>query len=345
MSVDTLRDVAAIAGLDMPDSLLDTIALELPPDKRGWFRFQHLYETARRAVRTEEAMRLVMRRAVEDDAREGSRRLELQIDPSGYAPYVGGLSRALDIAIDEARQASEATGVSVALIVAASRRRHPLDARTLARLAARYVGDGPGEVVGFGLSNDERAGDTAEWGHAFRLAERAGLASVPHGGELLGPSHIRRVIEHLDPVRLGHGVRASEDPALVAEIVRRGIALELCPTSNVNMGVFAEQANVPLRPLVDAGVRIALSADDPLLFLSRLTDQYRVARDVHGFSDAELAGLAKASFAASTAGDDDKRRWDAEVDAWLAGGPSEPQAPPEGGVRAARISTTPTDAG
>lgn len=290
-------------------------------------------------------MRLVMRRAVEDDAREGFPAPGLPgIDPSGYAPYVGGLSRALDIAIDEARQASEATGVSVALIVAASRRRHPLDARTLARLAARYVGDGPGEVVGFGSATTS-APATPPVGSRVP-ARRAGRAgNVPHGGELLGPSHIRRVIEHLDPVRLGHGVRASEDPALVAEIVRRGIALELCPTSNVNMGVFAEQANVPLRPLVDAGVRIALSADDPLLFLSRQADQYRVARDVHGFSDASWPGSRRR---ASRRPRPETTTSAAGTPRWTPGSPAaraEPRAPPEGGVRAARISTTPTDAG
>ena len=71
--------------------------------------------------------------------------------------------------------------------------------------------------------------------------------------------------------------------------------------------------------LLDAGVRVALSADDPLLFLSRLTDQYRVARDVHGLDDAGLAELAKASIAASLASEADKRSWTADVDAWLAG--------------------------
>src|SRR5690606_7961457 len=134
-----------------------------------------------------------------------------------------------------ARSASAATGTEVAVVVAASRTRHPLDARTLARLAARYAGEGPGEVVGFGLSNDERRGDTAEFAPAFAIARRAGLAAVPHGGELLGPAHVHDVVTHLQPDRLGHGVRASEDPRLLAQLVDRGTAFEVCPGSNVSL--------------------------------------------------------------------------------------------------------------
>ena len=76
--------------------------------------------------------------------------------------------------LDAVREASAATGLGIAVVIAANRTRHPLDARTLARLAAQYAGRG---VVGFGLSNDERRGDTAEFAPAFRIAERAGLLS------------------------------------------------------------------------------------------------------------------------------------------------------------------------
>ena len=91
----------------------------------------------------------------------------------------------------------------------------------------------------------------------------------------------------------------------------------MCPTSNVHLGVYEEEADVPLRRLVDAGATVALGADDPLLFLSRLTAQYELARTTLGFSDADLAGLARASITASLAAATDKIRWLAEVDAWL----------------------------
>jgi adenosine deaminase len=317
LDVPTLRELAEVADVPLPDHLLDAEALSVPATTRGWHRFQRSYETARLVVTSEEAMRRVVRAAVANDVREGSRRLELQIDPSSYAVHVGGLVEALEIVMDEARNASDTYGLSVGIIVAASRMRHPMEAETLARLAVRHAGDGHGEVVAFGLSNDEHAGVTEEWSHAFAIARRAGLPGVPHGGELSGPEHVRRIVDSLGPTRLGHGVRTAEDPALLQELVSRGIAFEVCPTSNVHLGVYETGADVPLRQLVDSGATVALGADDPLLFFSRLTDQYELARDVHGFTDTELAALASSSIRASFASPTDKALWLAEVDAWL----------------------------
>ena len=315
MSIDSLRHLAELAGIALHDSLVDAEGLLVPPDQRGWFRFQRLYDMARQVVRSEEAMRFIVAQAARDDAAEGSRRLELQVDPSSYAPHVGGLAPALEIILDEARLASAATGVQVGIIVAASRVRHPLDARTIARLAARHAGENG--VIAFGLSNSERAGRTADWEAAFRIARNAGLPGVPHGGELLGPGHVRQVLRHLHPARIGHGVRSAEEPALLDELIAAGIALEVCPASNVHLGVYDEVADVPLRRLVDAGATVALGADDPLLFLARLTDQYRLAREELGFTDPELAELARSSIRASLAAEADKARWLAEVDDWL----------------------------
>lgn len=314
----TLEELARSVGARLPGALQDHDPLRLPATARGWFRFQRLYDAARACVRSEADMRRIVAEAADDDAAEGSRRLEIQVDPTSYAPFVGGLTPALEIVLDEARAASARTGVEVAVIVASSRMRHPFEARTLARLAARYAGEGPGEVVGFGLSNDERRGDTAEFAPAFAIARRAGLAAVPHGGELLGPAHVHDVVAHLHPDRLGHGVRASEDPRLLEQLVDRGTAFEVCPGSNVSLGVYSDEHDVPLRTLVDAGATVALSADDPLLFGSRLVDQYRTAREVFGFTDTELAELARGSLRASRASASTRARVLAEVDAWLA---------------------------
>ncbi|QTE29105.1 adenosine deaminase [Pengzhenrongella sicca] len=322
MRVSTLAELAGEAGVRLPPALLDGDPLRVPPNERGWHKFQRLYDAARARVRTEETMRRIVAEAAADDAAEGSGRLELQVDPTSYAPFVGGITPALEIVLDEARAASVATGVEVAVIVASSRMRHPYEARTLARLAARYAGDGPGDVVGFGLSNDERRGETAEFAPAFAIARRAGLASVPHGGELLGPVHIDDVFSHLAPDRLGHGVRSAEDPRLLERLVAAGVALEVCPASNVSLGVYAKPAQVPLRTLVDAGATVALGADDPLLFGSRLTAQYESARHAHGFIDAELADLARGSIRASRASAATKTRLLAAVAAWLTSSPA-----------------------
>ena len=302
--------------------LPDALTKSWPPilsatDERGWFRFQRLYDMARACVRDEADMRRIVREAAQDDAAEGSRWLEIQVDPTSYAPFVGGITPALEIVLDEARSVSHEVGIGVAVVVAANRIRHPLDARTLARLAARYAGDGSGHVVGFGLSNDERRGTTAEFAPAFDIARRAGLACVPHGGELLGAAAVQETLVALAPDRLGHGIRSVEDDRVLDDVVRRGITLEVCPGSNVALGVYAA-ADVPLRQLVAAGAQVALGADDPLLFGSRLNAQYETARTTHGLSDLELAELARCSVRGSRAPEPARKQMLADIEQWLA---------------------------
>ncbi len=318
MRPGTLEELAAERGIRLPTALREHANVFLTPDERGWFRFQRLYDAARAVVRDEPAMRRIVREAVLDDAAEGSGWLELQVDPTSYGPFVGGLTPALEIILDEARAAGEEAGIGVGVVVAASRIRHPLEARTLARLAARHADYG---VVGFGLSNDERRGWTADFAPAFEIAGKAGLAAVPHSGELLGADHVAVTLDELAPDRIGHGVRSAEDTEVLGRIVDRQIALEVCPSSNISLGVVATIWDHPLRTLFDAGARIALGADDPLLFASRLVDQYVLARDYLGFSDAELASLARSSILASRAPQSLRRRLLAGVDDWLAAPP------------------------
>jgi adenosine deaminase len=316
MRHETLLELAERDGIRLPDQLVS----EWPPqlsaaDEKGWFRFQRLYDVARSVLRTPDDVRRLVLEAAEDDARDGGEWLEIQVDPSGYAARFGGVTAFTDLVLDCVRDASAATGVGIAVVVAANRTRHPLDARTLARLAAQYAGRG---VVGFGLSNDERRGSTADFAPAFRIAERAGLTLVPHGGELRGPEHVRVCVDDLHAQRLGHGIRTAEDPDLLARVVDAGIALEVCPVSNVALGVYSDLTSVPLPTLLEAGATVALGADDPLLFGSRLAAQYATMRAAHGLADEDLAELARMSVRASSAPDDVRARLMGGIDDWLA---------------------------
>ncbi|WP_110180384.1 adenosine deaminase [Nocardioides solisilvae] len=318
----TLLELAERDGIALPDSLVSDWPPQLSAaDEKGWFRFQRLYDVARSVLRTEGDVRRLVREAAEDDVRDGGRWLEIQVDPSGYAARFGGITAFTDLVLDAVADASRSTGLGIGVVVAANRTRHPLDARTLARLAAQYASRG---VVGFGLSNDERRGRTGEFAPAFRIAERAGLMLVPHGGELRGPEHVRVCLDELRPDRLGHGVRSAEDPRLLERIVESGTALEVCPVSNVALGVYSDLTSVPLPELVAAGATVALGADDPLLFGSQLAGQYATMRAAHELTDAQLAELARMSVRASRMPSDLRERTLAEVDAWLAA-PADPQ--------------------
>lgn len=315
MRSSTLLELAEKYGVHLPEALSSGEPPKLrATDERGWFRFQRLYDIARSCLRSPEDIQRLVRETAEEDVRDGSRWLEIQVDPTSYAPRLGGLIPALEIILDAVASASRETGLGMRVLVAANRMKHPLDARTLARLAVRYADRG---VVGFGLSNDERRGFARDFDRAFAIARDGGLLAAPHGGELSGPASVRDCLDDLHAGRVGHGVRAAEDPRLVARLADSGVTCEVCPASNVALGVYDKPEDVPLRALFDAGVPMALGADDPLLFGSRLAAQYEIAREHHGFSDAELAELARQSVRGSRAPVDEQRRLLAGIDSWL----------------------------
>jgi adenosine deaminase len=286
----TLLDLAARAGVSLPDRLADVE----PDDWRlmGWPRFQRLYDVARGVLRTPADIDRLLLEVAQDECAAGSRWLELQVTPTGYAARLGDVVTALEVFCAAAAAAEQATGVGMRLIVAANRTRPPWEAELLARLAVRFAVHG---VVGFGLSNDERRGLPEEFAKSFRIARDGGLVGMPHAGELLGAESVARTVAALSPVRIGHGVRAVEDPAVLRLLADRRIACEVCPASNVALGIVAGPDAVPLGALEAASVPVVLAADDPLLFGASLLDQYAVARDHHGYGRADLARLARAS--------------------------------------------------
>ncbi|MFE2152612.1 adenosine deaminase [Streptomyces lavendulae] len=317
MRPSTLLELADKYGVRLPDALTAGEPPKLrATDERGWFRFQRLYDAARSCLREPDDIRRLVREAAEEDVRDGSGWLEIQVDPTSYAPLLGGMIPAVEIILDAVDAASRETGLGMRVLIAANRMKHPLDARTLARLAVRYADRG---IVGFGLSNDERRGMARDFDRAFAIAREGGLLAAPHGGELTGPSSVRDCLDDLHAARIGHGVRAAEDPRLLQRLADRQITCEVCPASNVALGVYERPEDVPLRTLFEAGVPMALGADDPLLFGSRLAAQYEIARRHHAFTDAELAELARQSVRGSAAPDEVKAKLLDGVDHWLNG--------------------------
>jgi len=317
----TLVELAAEQGRRLPPELLDPSGARLDVTvRRGWSRFQRLYDAARDVVAGEVEVRRLVREIAEDERTAGSAWVEVQVDPSSYAARLGGLQPTVELVLDAMGEATRATGVGMALVVAANRTRHPGDAETLARVARRFVEPrgGGARVVGFGLSNDETRGRPEEFAKAFRIAREAGLLSVPHAGELRGTRSVQAAVEVLRADRLGHGVRSVEDPRTVQLLAERGVVLEVCPASNVALGVAGAVELVPVRQLQEAGVPVALGADDPLLFRSGLLEQYAAVRDQQGLPDGALAALAADAVRGSAAPQELKDDLLDGVDAWLA---------------------------
>jgi adenosine deaminase/aminodeoxyfutalosine deaminase len=159
-------------------------------------------------------------------------------------------------------------------------------------LAAERVGEG---VIAIGLGGDEERGPAHLFADLYHEARDRGLRLTCHAGEIAGPSSVWEALE-IGSERIGHGIRAIEDPALVVHLAAKNIPLEVCITSNLRTGAVASLASHPVRKLYDAGVPIVLNSDDPALFGCTLASEYRLAAREFGFTETELAGLARNAF-------------------------------------------------
>ena len=301
----TLAELATAQGRHLPADLLEAVSVDATA-LRGWSRFQRLYDAARGVLVGPAEVRRVVEEIVEDAAAEGVGWLELQVDPSSYAARCGGLGAVVELVLEAL---DNDLGVGTGLVLAGNRTRPPAETETLARLAKRWAGQG---VVALGLSNDETRGDTRDFEKAFRIARDAGLFAVPHAGELRGAGSVRLAVERLGATRVGHGVRAVEDPDLLEEMALLGVACEVNPVSNVALHVHRSVADSPWRALRAAGVPVAIGADDPLLFRATLLDNYRALEA----TPAELADLARCSVETSFAPPEVKARLLAGIVAW-----------------------------
>ena len=149
------------------------------------------------------------------------------------------------------------------------------------------------------MAGEERFGRASDYVDAFEIARNAGLGITVHAGELAGAESVRQAMDHFRPSRIGHGVRAVEDADLVRRIADEGIVLEVCPGSNVALGIYPDFASHPLPLLVAAGVRTTLNSDDPPYFATSLAREYAEARSAMGLSAGQIASLTRTAIEAA----------------------------------------------
>ena len=300
----TLRELADEHGVTLPALDFSTFG-----------DFIVLYQLATDVLRRPEDLRRLVREMAEDARDDGAVWVEYFVYPPLWLGRFGSDADALDLCLDAARDASASTGVGLGAIVTADRTLDPALAEDAARLAVTRAGDG---VVGFGLANDETRHPPEPFAPAFAIARDGGLLSVPHAGELAGPESVRGALDALHADRIGHGVRAIEDPDLVRRLADDGVVCDVCPTSNLTLGLYPTMREHAIAPLVDAGVPVTVNADDPLLFGPGLLEEYTSVRDAFAWSDERMAAIARPSVMASGAPDDVKAAAAAAIDAWLA---------------------------
>ena len=174
----------------------------------------------------------------------------------------------------------------------------------------------PAGSVGFGMGGPELDVTRPQYAPYFTRARAIGLHSVPHAGETTGPQTVRDSLEHLGAERIGHGIAAASDSALMSMLVERDIPLEICPTSNLRTRAVPGYVEHPFPILRDAGVRLTLNTDDPGMFDTDLNREYLVAYEFFGLDRDDLVDLARESVRASFAPPDVRDQVLTEIDAY-----------------------------
>ena len=209
-------------------------------------------------------------------------------------------------AIEEAAATARADfGINMRGIITCIRHFGPEKARQTALCAAETAGR---FITGFGIAGDEKIGHPKDFRYAFDMAREAGLRLTAHAGEWGGPQSVRDAISDLGVERIGHGARAIEDLALVDEIAERGIVLELCPGSNVALGIYPTVRAHPIGEMHRRGVKVTVSTDDPPFFHTTMEREYQMLHDAFDWDDGVFAQIARTSLDAAFCDADTKAR-------------------------------------
>lgn len=285
---DTLLRLADKHGRSLPYSTLE--------EARDWFVFRdfphfvEIYVQICVNLVDEEDYELVTFEMAQRAAAENIRYLEVHYSPASILlPKVAALP---DIATPGvragAKRAAEELGVQMQFILDPVRGRSVEEVMEMARWTAANLGDG---LVGFGLGGLEFGNPASRYRDSFDLARSAGARISLHAGETDGAHSVRDALA-TGTERIGHGVRSIEDAELVRELADSGMVLEVSPTSNVRLGVVPDYQGHPFRTLHDAGVQVTVNSDDPPMFDTTLTNEYRVLAEHFAFEVDDLAALS-----------------------------------------------------
>jgi len=244
---------------------------------RDFDHFIEIWILTTNCLRTEEDFRRIVVDYAAEAKRHGAVYLEAIFSPIERTWRGVTWDAILEGYCNGAQEARELHGVDVLLNADITRSAPIEDAMTLVREVARYHDRG---IVAVGLGGEEARYPNEPFAPAFRAARAAGLGSVPHAGEVVGPESVRSALDLLEPDRIRHGIRAVEDPALVRELAGRGLVLDVTPTSNVRTRAVPSLAEHPLPRLVEAGVRCSVSTDDPVMFDTDLTREYEAVVEI-----------------------------------------------------------------
>jgi adenosine deaminase len=268
--------------------------------------FIKVYEAATSVLTTAEDYHRLTLAVLEQSAESGVVYSETFLSPDFCGNRDLSAWREYLHAIREAADAGQRDmGVTLRGIVTCIRHFGPDKARETARCAAETAGDW---IVGFGIAGDEKIGTPADFRYAFDAAREAGLRITAHAGEWGGPESVRAALTDLNPERIGHGVRAIEDLALVDELAEKGVVLEVCPGSNIALGLYKDWRAHPIAELDRRGVKVTISTDDPPFFHTTMTREYDRLAEALDWDAGQFMRIARTSLDAAFCDADTKAR-------------------------------------
>jgi len=202
----------------------------------------------------------------------------------------------IDAITDGYNRAHAETGIEARFILTCVRHFGVERAEETARLAHNFAHP---LVTGFGMGGDENWGKPADFTRTYEIARDAGLSLTVHAGEVCGPKSVSDCLDALKPSRIGHGVRSIEDKNVVARLADEGVTLEVCPGSNIALGVYDSYQASPFLRLRDAGVRVTLGSDDPPYFHTDIANEYKQVQRAFAFSDDDMRAISRAGIEAA----------------------------------------------
>ena len=264
---------------------------------KDFWDFLKVYEAATSVLASPEDYRRLVLAVLEQSAANGVVYGETFLSPDFCGGRDLGAWKEYLHAIREAAGEAERTmGITLRGVITCIRHFGPEKAKETARCAAETAGDW---IVGFGIAGDEKVLKPADFLWSFDCAREAGLRITAHSGEWGAPETIRDTLLVLNPERLGHGVRAIEDLSLVDELAERGTVLEVCPGSNVALGIYPTFRDHPINELDRRGVRVTISTDDPPFFHTTMAREYEELHRAFDWDEGQFARIARGSLDAA----------------------------------------------
>jgi adenosine deaminase len=293
------------------------VAFRVPDRFASVWEFFDAYMKVPELVETHEDLASLCRAFAHAEAADGVVYLETAIEPQIYSPRLGTFDQVTQTMLAAFAEASRDTGTEVGGLLTIYTDGDCEIAEDLARIAAAYAGKG---ITAFGTAGFIEPGNLGRFRRHAQIVQAAGLPVVSHAGQTGGPDSIEDALDQLGARRISHGFRAIESLSLVERLAEERIVCDICPVSNMKLGIVPDLSKHPAPVLRIAGVPVTLNADDELWFAAGITDQYEIARNVWGLDDEAITGFARAGALATGMSDPTRRRLLAGIDAWLADG-------------------------